>query len=255
MKNIIDKIRANIMVALAVSGVNSAKVENDVYYMNDNERTSRVFYDRMRLCPFCLFHKNERVAVIFYLYDDGQAVTIVYDANGKRILEKEIPYFISVAQTKELAKWLIALENKKILYRSLNEYALYAAAYDAQQEQKKKNTFDKMVDNFFSDTDDLPDKKPGTNRAYYRIQRKKAIRKKCEIVRNVYNCVPYDDDPQSGVGFCKYAGQYGKGKIHDSRTKVRGRTVMSPAEIRKKQRDEAAYEDYMTGEYIFPVVI
>ena len=209
----------------------------------------------MRLCPFCLFHRNEKVAVIFYLYDDGQAVVIAYDANGRRVLEKEFQYYLSMAQTKEFARWMMDIEKKKILFRPLNEYALYAAAYDAKQEQTKKDMFDKMVDRFFAETEDLPDKKIGTNRAYYRIQRKNAIRRKCDIVKKVYNCTPYTDDPTNCTGYCKYAGQFSKGKIHNSRSKVRGRTVMSPAEIRKKQRDDAAYEDYLTGDYIFPIGI
>lgn len=255
MKKIIELINNAINQTLFLVGINPAAVESDSYYVNDSERTNKVFRDKMRLCPFCRFYKNERVAVIFYLYDDGQAVVVVFDGNGKRIFEKEFDFFLTAAQTKELAKWMISLENKKVVFRPLTEYSLYASAYDAQVERQKANAFDKLVDAYFSETEDFPDKKPGTNRAYYRVQRKKAIRRKASIVRDVYGSVPYTNDPQDHDGFCKYAGQFSKGKIHDSRCKVRGRNYLTPNDRRRMERDAAAYEDYLDGEWLFPINI
>ena len=255
MENIINKISAVINQSLMEAGINPAAVESDSYYVNDSERTNKVFYDKMRLCPFCRFYKNERVAAIFYLYDDGLAVVVVYSGDGRRIFEKEFNSFLTAAQVLELVRWMIGLESKKVVFRPLTEYALYAKAYDAQIERQKANAFDKLVDAYFSETEDFPEKKPGTNRAYYRVQRKKAIRRKASIVRDVYGSVPYTNDPQDHDGFCKFAGQFSKGKIHDSRCKVRGRNYLTPNDRRRMERDAAAYEDYLDGEWLFPINI
>lgn len=248
MREAIKKIEKVMTAEMIKNNVDA----DEIYYCNDFEKTVRTVEKLDRLCPFCAFYDNERLAAVAYVYCDGSVVIFTYNRKGYKKSEFESSFFDS-EEVEELIAFFESIEAKGIAFRTIEELYLYASAFDVQRNMERRKLLDKKIEKFLSEND-YPDKKPGHTRAYYRGVRKKAIKKKVNIVKNVYcDCVPYANNPNNRIAYYKYAGQYNKGKIHDSRKRVRGRKVISPNETKKYDRDKAAYEDYLDNEWLFPI--